>query len=150
MNPVRTLLVDDNSTLLQIITHFLQQYDDIAVVGTLSGDQESLAQVQSLRPQVVVIDLGTPGLTRLETIAHLRAMMPEVGIIAISLLSASGYRQVALAAGADDFVSKRNLSTDLVPAIRRVAQTVRSAEELTDGVGVPVIDEGDQESFSTK
>ena len=125
MDPIPTLLVDDNSTLLQIMTRFLQQYDDVTVVGTLNGDQESLAQVQSLRPQVVVIDLGTPGLTRLETIAHLRAMMPEVGIIATSLLSANGYRLAALAAGADDFVSKRNLSTDLLPAIRRVVSSQR-------------------------
>jgi len=64
-----------------------------------------------------------PGLSGLETIPRLRAMLPEVSIIALTLLDAKVYRQAALAAGADDFVPKANLSTDLLPAIRRVAKT---------------------------
>ena len=97
-------------------------------VGATSDGGEVLAQAQSLRPQVVVIDLGTPGLTGLETISHLRATMPDVGLIAMSLLGASGYRRAALAAGADDFVPKGALANDLPPAIRRVAQDCRSPE----------------------
>ncbi len=72
---------------------------------------------------MVVIDLGTPGLVRLWAIGRLRTMMPEVPIIATSLLGAEGYRKAALLAGADDFVSKRYLRTELVAAIQRAART---------------------------
>jgi len=70
-----------------------------------------------------------PGLSGLETIPLLRAMLPEASIIALTLLDAKVYRQATLAAGADDFVLKANLSTDLLPAIRRVAKTGQPEQE---------------------
>jgi len=48
-----------------------------------------------------------------------------VGIIALTLMEPNGYRQAALAGGADEFVSKATLATDLLPAIRRVMQADR-------------------------
>jgi DNA-binding NarL/FixJ family response regulator len=47
-------------------------------------------------------------------------IVPETRIIALTLLDVSGYRHSALAAGADDFLSKTRLDTDLLPAIRRL------------------------------
>jgi DNA-binding NarL/FixJ family response regulator len=48
-------------------------------------------------------------------------VLPDVGIVALTLLEGDAYRQAALAAGADDLVAKAELVTDLLPAIRRVA-----------------------------
>jgi len=97
--------------------------------GPARGGEEALTQAQNLKPEVVLIDLHMPGLSGLETIPRLRAMLPEVSIIALTLLDAKVYRQAALAAGADDFVPKANLSTELLPAIRRVAQTGQPQQE---------------------
>jgi DNA-binding NarL/FixJ family response regulator len=55
-------------------------------------------------------------------------MMPDVSIIAMSLVRAAGYREAALAAGADDLVLKAALVTDLLPAIRRAVQNGRLGE----------------------
>ena len=123
MEAIRVLLIDGSSMFLDLVASFLEQYDDITVVGTLTGDPENLAPANECRPEVIVIDLGTPGLVRLWAIGRLRTMMPEVPIIATSLLGAEGYRKAALLAGADDFVSKRNLRTELVAAIRSAART---------------------------
>ncbi|NIO68874.1 MAG: hypothetical protein GTN71_07505 [Anaerolineae bacterium] len=65
--------------------------------------------------------------------AALQAMLPEVGIIALTVLDIESYRQAALAAGVNDFVSKTSLSTDLLPAIRRVAQADPSWPRTADG-----------------
>jgi DNA-binding NarL/FixJ family response regulator len=128
MNPIRVLLVDDSPTFLQITTRFLEEQKGIVVVGAAAGSQDNLAQAPSLRPHVLVVDLGTPGLTNLEAVAQLRTMMPEVGIIAMSLVRATGYREAALAVGADDLVLKAALVTDLLPAIWRAV----SQEEPVD------------------
>ena len=125
MAPIRVLLMGGRPIFLELVTLFLERYDDMAVVGTYGDAQEGLAQMQILRPQVVVTDLGTPGLTGLETIARLRNVMPDVGIAATSLLNVNSYRDVALLAGADDLVPQAGLVTGLLPAIRQV---VRSAE----------------------
>jgi DNA-binding NarL/FixJ family response regulator len=120
MDPIPVLLVDGNPVLLRLITLLLQQSDCFVVVGTAANGEECLALAQSLQPRVVVNDLGTPGLTGLQTIARLRETMPYVGIVATSLVRASGYREAALAVGADALVSKAALATDLVTAIRQV------------------------------
>jgi DNA-binding NarL/FixJ family response regulator len=138
---IRVLLVDDHEPFLRVATEFLQRHHELVVVGAARGGEEALAQAQALHPQIILLDLNMPGLSGLETIPHLRDMLPEVGIIALTLLDPRTYRQAALAAGAEDFVSKANLTTDLLPAIRRVMQIVRPRQEYTD-YPVLLVDEG--------
>jgi DNA-binding NarL/FixJ family response regulator len=132
MKPISVLLVDDNPVFLRITTRFLQQHDDIVVVGAASGGQEALALTQDLQPDIVVIDLAMPGLSGLATIPLLQIVLPEVGIIALTVLGTNSYRQAALAAGANDFVPKASLDTDLLLAIRRVAQADPSRPRAAD------------------
>jgi len=135
---ISVLLVDDHEAFLRVATEFLQRHDDLTVVGVARGGEEALAQAQNLKPEVVLIDLHMPGLSGLETIPLLRAMLPEVSIIALTLLDPKVFRQAALAAGADDFVPKANLSTELLPAIRRVAQIGQPQQEYqseTEAIG---------------
>jgi two-component system nitrate/nitrite response regulator NarL len=121
---IRVLLVDDHEAFLRAVTDFLRRHDELAVVGVAYGGEEALAQAQSLQPQVILVDLNMPGLSGLETISRLRVMLPEVGIVALTLLDPSTYRQAALAVSANEFISKANLSSDLLPAIRQAAKTV--------------------------
>jgi DNA-binding NarL/FixJ family response regulator len=126
MAPISVLLVDDNPTFLRILGDFLGEEEDILVVGMARSGEEALVKAKELRPQVVLLDLAMPGLNGFNTIPRLRSMMPDVGIIALTVLDANGYREAALTAGADDFVAKANLNTHLVPAIRRVVESGRS------------------------
>jgi DNA-binding NarL/FixJ family response regulator len=126
---IRVLLVDDHEPFLRVAADFLQRHHELVVGGVARGGEEALAQAQDLQPHVILIDLNMPGLNGLEAIPRLRAMLPEAGIIVLTLLDVNIYRQSALAAGADDFVAKANLTTDLLPAIRRVVQTVQSEPE---------------------
>jgi len=128
---IRILLVDDHEPFLHIAAEFLQRHPELAVVGLARGGEETLAQAQALRPDVILMDLNMPGLGGLEAIRRLRAMLPQVGIIALTLLERKVYRQVALAAGADDFVAKADLIADLLPAIRRVARGIPPEQEPT-------------------
>jgi DNA-binding NarL/FixJ family response regulator len=129
MKPISVLLVDDNPSFLRIATRFLEQHEDVVVVGAAGGGEEALALAQDLEPDIVLIDLAMPGLSGLETIPHLRAVLPGVGIIALTMLDTNSYWQAALAAGADGFVPKASLDTDLLPAMRRVAQADASQQK---------------------
>jgi DNA-binding NarL/FixJ family response regulator len=121
------LLVDDNPTFLHILTRFLHEYNqgEVVVVGTAGGGEQALVQARELRPDIVLIDLAMPDLPGLEAIPRLRQALPEMGIIALTMLGPNGYREAALAAGANEFVSKTTLSIDLPPALRRVARAQR-------------------------
>jgi DNA-binding NarL/FixJ family response regulator len=143
MIAVRVLLVDDNPTFLRIATRYLEEHEEIGVVASLSGGTEALASVEELRPDVALIDLAMPDLPGLEVIPRLRAARPELGIIALTLMDADGYRRAALAAGADEFVPKATMITELIPAIRRAAEASR-LREVTAGTrhsGAPVTKE---------
>jgi two-component system response regulator NreC len=125
MSTISVLLVDDNPIFLHCAKRFLQKRQDVTVVGTVSGGKWAVDLVQNLRPDVALIDLSMPDLPGLELIPQLRAALPEIGIIALTLFDTDDYREAALAAGADGFVSKNTMNTDLMPAIQRVAQVNR-------------------------
>jgi CheY-like chemotaxis protein len=116
------LLVDDNPTFLRILSDFLGEEEGILLVGTAGSGEEALEKAKDLRPQVILLDLVMPSLGGLSAIPRLRSMMPDVGIIVLTVLDAKAYREPALAAGADDFVAKANLHTDLIPAIQQLTQ----------------------------
>lgn len=133
MKPISVLLVDDNPKFLHFATRFLEAHNDVIVVGTATECDEAITQAEDLRPQVMLLDLAIPDLSSsLEAIPRLRKMLPEMGIIAVTMFDTDGYRQAALTAGVDDFVPKRTIDTDLLPAIWRLGQTDQPGEEMAD------------------
>ena len=95
----------------------------MVVVGTVERGEDALAQIQALQPHVILIDLAMPGLPGLQAIPRLRHALPEMGIVALTVMNSNSFRQAALAAGADIFIPKATMGTDLLPAIRRLARS---------------------------
>ncbi len=131
---VSVLLVDDEPTFLRIAQLFLQTHyrNEIDVLGTASSGEECLGKAQLLAPQVVLMDLNMPGLSGLQTIPLLRIMFPEMRIIALTLNDGENARRAVLAAGGNELVSKATMSTDLMPAIRRVMLLDQVSLELAE------------------
>lgn len=119
---VCVLLIDDNHAFLRVTERFLEKHDVVKVVGTADGGEKGIVLAQTLQPDIVLVDLAMPDLPGLVVIERLRNAQPGVGIIALTLLDEASYRQAALDAGADAFVPKPALVTELIPAIGRVAQ----------------------------
>jgi CheY-like chemotaxis protein len=133
MESISVMLVDDNLGFLRAAAQFLEAHDDIVVVGTAGGGIEALEQVQDLQPQVVLVDLAMPGLPGLEVIPRLRQMLPEAGIIALTVMNTNSFRKAALVAGADDFIPKPAMRAKLLPAIRAVAKNGRVRKKREKG-----------------
>ena len=115
------LLIDDNATFLRIATQFLRDHPDINVVGTAGGGEEGLKLAKKLKPQIILLDLAMPDLPGLDVIPLLREVLPEVKLIALTMLDTNGYRTAAKTAGADAFVAKAAMGTNLLSEIRRVS-----------------------------
>ncbi len=120
MKPISVLLVDDNAIFSDIAADFVQAQDGLTVVGIASGGEEALMLAEEMRPNNVLIDLHMPDISGLDVIPHLRKMLPQAGIIVLTLQSIDTYRELALAIGANDFISKPRLYTDLLPAIQSI------------------------------
>jgi DNA-binding NarL/FixJ family response regulator len=120
MAPISVLLVDDNAFFLSLAVRFLASQGELRLAGSASSAADALDKAQSMRPDVILLDLNLPEISGLDLIPRLRGLIPRVKIIVLTLWEADGYRQAALSAGADEFVSKSRVNTHLVPAIRRV------------------------------
>lgn len=127
--PISVLLVDDNPTFLSIVVEFLSSQADLIVIGTAQGGQQALRLTREIQPDVVLLDLNLTDLHGLEVIPHLRELRPDLGIIVLTWHNADSYYRQALAAGADDFVHKPKMYTDLASSIRQVGRGTRRASQ---------------------
>jgi DNA-binding NarL/FixJ family response regulator len=144
-NRARVLLVNRNRELLDVTALFLGRCAGLFLVGALQGDQELVAQAQDLQPEVVLLDLDRPSHEGLQSIPRLRAGMPDVGIIALTVAEEDAYREAALAAGADELVTKTRLVSDLLPAIWRVLAAGRgrlASDTAARATGLPGLQAG--------
>ena len=127
MDLISTLIVDSNAMFLHLITLFLERHEALTVAGTIFRDDGILEQAQKLQPDVILFSLSLPSGSDLETIHRLHDTLPQTGIVALATLATENYRQAASDAGADEFIAKSALFSDLIPAIKRVAEMKRAA-----------------------
>ncbi len=130
--PIRVLLVDDSAVFLRSVTSFLEEHKEIAVVGSALGGQQGLARAQALRPDAVLVDLAMPDISGFELIPLLRKILPASAIVAVTLFDTSAYEEAAMEAGAHAFITKTNLSADLIPAIYNSVEAVRAGPSAAD------------------
>ena len=119
---ISVLIVDDNPTFLQIGKMFLEASckEWIDIIFTAVSGKEAIALACTHFPQLILLDVSMPDMNGLETALLLKKILPQTHIIMLTLLKTSGYREAALAAGAEELIDKQNMNTDLPPAIRRL------------------------------
>jgi two-component system KDP operon response regulator KdpE len=133
----RVLVVDDEVEMQRALRAGLQYHDfDVRTAG--SG-QEALRESAAWRPDVVLLDLGLPGMDGFETLAALRPAT-RAAIIVVSVMPGEKDKVRALDAGADDYVVKPFGTEELVARIRAVLR--RQADV---SAGEPVVRSGDLE-----
>jgi DNA-binding NarL/FixJ family response regulator len=120
--PKQILLVDDNQQFLAFSQEFLGEYQDIEVAGIAISAEEALALLERVRPHLMIVDLAMPGTSGIELTHQIKAQHPHLPVIILTLLDSPHHRQAALDAGADAFVPKASMDTDLVPTIRRLSR----------------------------
>lgn len=133
----RVLVVDDEIEMQRALRAGLRYHDfDVHAVG--SGE-EAIRDAASWRPDVILLDLGLPGMDGFETLKQLRPAS-RAAVIVVSVMPGEKDKVRALDAGADDYVVKPFGTEELVARIRAV---LRRQADVT--AGEPVIRSGDLE-----
>ena len=99
----------------------LEQQPDLTVVAEAKDGREAVAAVESLKPEVLVIDIGMPNLNGIEAARQLTESESSVAIVILSMHSDEGYVLRALKAGAKAYLLKDSAEADLIRAIHAVA-----------------------------
>jgi len=119
-NIIRTLLVDDHAVVRGGLRFFLSSTDDIMIVGEASDGYEALELAETLRPDVVVMDLMMPGMDGIQTTERMHNLHPEIRVLALSSF-VEGQRVLrALQVGAAGYIVKDVPGNELAGAIRAV------------------------------
>ena len=122
---IKVLIVDDHPMVAEGIQSILETYDDIVVVGTLSNGQEAVDQVDTLDPDVILMDLNMPQLGGLPATEILLEKRPDTRILVLSMHDSPEYISTALSHGAMGYVLK-DVPTD---EIRLAIDTVLRGEK---------------------
>jgi len=120
MSPIRIVLADDHAMIRTGLRLVLERQKDFRVVGEASDGREAVALAQQERPEVVVMDIGMPNLNGIEAARQITALVPESGVVILSIHSDEAYVLRALKAGARGYLLKESPEADLIAAIRAV------------------------------
>ena len=121
MDKIRIVLADDHAILREGIRALLEDQHDMLVVGEAADGRKAVELARTLKPDVVVMDIGMPLLNGLEATRQIKHDCPDVAVIVLTMHDNEEYVSQLLAAGASGYVLKRAASSELVTAIRAVA-----------------------------
>jgi len=117
----KVLLVDDHPVVRGGYRRLLENFSDIEVVGEAQSGEEALRLYEKIKPDVVVMDLNLPGMGGLEATTRLCTKYPKSHILVFSIHDSPIMVRRALDAGASGYLTKASVSTQMVEAVRTVA-----------------------------
>ena len=115
--PKRILLADDHGLMLEGLTRLLA--GEFEIVGTATDGRTLVSETLRLRPDVVVLDIGMPGLNGIEAARQVNKALPACKIVFVTQKLDPAYVHAAFTAGARAYVAKQSASKELLDAIRR-------------------------------
>ena len=115
------LITDDHSVIRSTLRDWLcEEFPDLVVHEASSGEN-ALALLESIHdPDLVVMDFHLPGVTGIETTREIKAQHPQIPVIILTIQEDRQYVERAMDAGAEGYVIKRKMYSELLPAISSV------------------------------
>lgn len=117
---IKIFLVDDHKVLRDGLRMLLESEPDLQVVGEAGNGADALNRITTLKPDIVVMDLGLPDISGIDLTKTVRENIPGVKVVVLSMHTLKDYVLNAIGAGADGYVPKSSTHKSLVDAIRIV------------------------------
>ncbi|MFP4345011.1 MAG: response regulator [Anaerolineales bacterium] len=117
---ITVFLADDHAVVRDGLRYLLDAQPDIAVVGVAGNGRSAIQEVETLRPNVVILDIAMPEMNGITAAEHIRERVPDSRIIILSMHSTSEHIFRALRAGAHGYLVKESAAQEVVSAVRGV------------------------------
>lgn len=122
---IRILVVDDHFIVRMGLVALINTEPNLKVVGEADNGEQAIERFQSLRPDVVLMDLRMPGTSGHEATRYIRRLVANARVLILSAFDGDGDIHAALDAGAHGYVLKSATGEELIPAIQAVAMGKR-------------------------
>jgi DNA-binding NarL/FixJ family response regulator len=138
MKRIRVLLVDDQGLFREALATLLGLHSQLEIVGEAGDGEAGVALAQTLRPDVVLMDLRMPGMSGVEATRRLRGLVPEARVLVLTTFEDDDEVLAAIEAGAAGYMLKASPAEKLVEAICTV---MRGGSPLEPSVASKVMAE---------
>jgi DNA-binding NarL/FixJ family response regulator len=122
---VRVLVVDDHAIMRQAICELLSHDPTLDVICQTASGEEAVSKAEELQPDLVLLDIGLPGISGIEAAQQIRKISPQSRIIFLSQYDSLQMVNEALKVGGHGYVAKVDAGLELLSAIRTVREGTR-------------------------
>ena len=122
MNKLRIFLAEDHKIMRAGLRLFVNEQEDMEVVGESDNGAQAVSLAVELRPDVVIMDIAMPELNGLKATQKLKELCPEVKVLILTRYTDDGYLQELLQAGANGYVLKQSAPDELLRAVHAVVR----------------------------
>ncbi len=120
MSRIRVLLTDDHTLFRQGMKTLISAESDMEVVGEAANASAAIANAVETRPDIVLMDIGMPGLSCFEATRQIRKNRPETKVLFLTMYDDDDYLVECMEVGASGYVLKDSPAAQLLAAIRDV------------------------------
>jgi DNA-binding NarL/FixJ family response regulator len=150
MMDTKVLLVDDHAILREGIRMVLDAQKGMTVVGEAEDGRQALEMVESLSPDVVVMDIAMPNMNGAEATRQIKRRFPRTRVVILTMHENQQYLTQIVNAGATACVLKRSAGTELVTAVKAAARgesyfSPTMASMMLDAYRTRLVEEGSDE-----
>jgi len=129
----RVLLVDDHPIVRQGLALLIDREGDLSVCGEADGAHSAFHAIETLRPDIVVLDISLSGPDGLDVLKEIRMKTASLPVLILSMHDESIYAERAMRAGANGYIMKQEATEKVLVAIRRILQgEVYLSDRLTN------------------
>lgn len=118
--PLRVAIVEDDARWRSNLEVLLRETPGLEFIGGFPSGEAALQQLPGLRPQVVLMDINLPGMSGVECTRQLRALLPDLQIVMLTVYDDNERIFQALQMGATGYLLKRASADEIVQAIEQV------------------------------
>jgi DNA-binding NarL/FixJ family response regulator len=118
----RVLLVDDHPIVRQGLALLIDREADLSVCGEADGAHSAFHAMETLRPDIVLLDISLNGPDGLEVLKEIRIKTGSLPVLILSMHDESIYAERAMRAGANGYIMKQEATEKVLIAIRRILQ----------------------------
>jgi two-component system response regulator NreC len=136
-NPYRIVIAEDHRILREGLQALLSSHPEFEIVGQAEDGLEAIRCVESLSPDLILMDLSMPRMNGLEAIEDIKKRCPDTRIVVLTVHKTEEYILTTLKAGADGYILKDANHTELALAIKNVLGGKRY---LSPGISEKVIE----------
>ncbi|NCF35403.1 MAG: response regulator [Gammaproteobacteria bacterium] len=141
----RILIVDDHPLVRSGFAQLIGDCPDLEVCGEAGDMAEALAQIETTRPDLAIIDLSLAGGSGLDLIERIKSQDKDILMLVASMHDETLYAERVLAAGARGYINKQEAQDSIIRAIRQVlAGRVYLSQQMTDRLLSGMVDVNDE------